>query len=186
MADAFATPEELEAYTMGAISAADERAPIILDGASRAIRNFCGWNVAPAEDLSVTLDGGGSVLYLPSLQVNRVTALTVRGAAVSTADFEWSRLTGNVRSRSSAYWPETWGGIVVEFNSGHVEIPADIKQIVLQVSAMALSSPTGATREQAGAVAMAWATTAPGVSGGLTLLDRDLATLRAYQLASEA
>lgn len=188
---AFATPAELSAYSKGAISPTDERSQPILDGATKAIRNYCGWNIAPAEDLTVTLDGGGSVLYLPSLQVNSIASITVDGDPWLTDHgyIEWSRRTGNVRAGVNygrRHFPEVWGGIVVEFNSGYETVPEDLKQIVLQVSSIALSSPTGATREQAGAVAMAWATTAPGVSGGLTLLDRDFKTLDAYLLPKEA
>jgi hypothetical protein len=186
MADSFATPDELSVYSKGSISADDERSQTILDGATKAIRNFCGWNIAPAEDVSVTLDGGGSVLYLPSLQVNGIASVAVNGATVDPSAYQWSRQTGNVRLTTAPSWPDVWGGIEVIFNSGFADVPADLKQIVLQVSAMALSSPTGATREQAGAVAMAWATTAPGVSGGLTLLDRDRANLAAYKLTAEA
>lgn len=179
----FATPAELSSYTKGLISPTDERSQSVLDGATQAIRNYCGWNIAPAEDLTVALDGGGEVLYLPSLKVNSIASVTVDGSALT--DYEWSKRTGNLRRKDHRVFPEVWGGIVVQFNSGHAAVPADLKQIVLQVSAMALSSPTGATREQAGQVALSWATTAPGVSGGLSLLSRDLQTLAAYRLAKE-
>ncbi|QOP64244.1 head-to-tail adaptor [Microbacterium phage Quenya] len=181
---AFATPAELSAHTKGAISPTDERSQLILDGATEAIRRYCGWNIAPAEDVTATLDGGGSVLYLPSLKVNSVASVLVDGAPVT--DFEWSRRTGNLRRRGGGHFPETWGGVVVAFNSGYAAVPADLKEVVLQVSAIALSSPTGATREQAGQVAMSWATTAPGVSGGLSLLERDLAVVNSYRLPKEA
>ena len=59
---------------------------------------------------------------------------------------------------------------------------ADLKQVVQQVVGNAISSPLGATREQAGAVSVSWATTAPGVSGGLSLLERDLMILDRYKL----
>jgi hypothetical protein len=186
MADPFATPAELSAYTKGAISATDERSQSLLAGASEAIRRFAGWNIAPAQDMTVTLDGGGSVLYLPSLQVNSISSITVRGTELPASDYEWSRQTGNVRQIAGWGWPEVWGGIVVTFNSGYASVPDDLKQIVLQVSSIAMSSPTGATREQAGAVSMQWATTAPGVAGGLSLLERDLAILATYKLPKEA
>lgn len=186
MADSFATPAELSAYSLGNISPTDGRSQILLDGATTAIRNYAGWRIAPARDETVTLDGGSSVLYLPSLKVNSVDAIIVNGGLIPAEDYEWSRRTGNVRQAFGWGWPETWGGIEVRFNSGFNDVPADLKQIVLQVSAMAMSSPTGATREQVGAVSMAWATTAPGVSGGLTLLERDLAILASYKLPKEA
>ncbi|QOP64837.1 head-to-tail adaptor [Microbacterium phage Avocadoman] len=182
----FATPAELSAYTKGNISPTDGRSQLILNGASEAIRRYAGWNIAPAEDMTVTLDGGGKVLYLPSLKVNSLDAVTIDGVAwVSGADYEWSRRTGNVRRRDGSFFPDSWGGIEVTFNSGYAETPADLKSVVLQVSSIALSSPTGATREQAGQVAMEWATTAPGVAGGLSLLARDLAVVNSYRLPKE-
>lgn len=180
----FASPAELSAYTKGNISPTDGRSQLILDGATQAIQRYAGWNIAPPEDVTVTLDGGGRVLYLPSLKVNSVASVLVDGVAVT--DYEWSRRTGNLRRKAGACFPEVWGGIVVAFNSGYAAVPADLKEVVLQVASVALSSPTGATREQAGAVAMAWATTAPGVSGGLTLLARDLAIVDSYRLPKEA
>jgi hypothetical protein len=183
--DAFATADDLAAYSKGLISAEDPRAFAFLAGATEAIRRLAGWNIAPATDVTVTLDGGGSVLYLPSLKVNSVSIITANGIPYAPADYEWSRRTGNVRLKGGYAWPDVWGSLVVTFNSGYAEVPADLKQIVLQVASLAASSPTGATREQAGAVAMQWATTAPGVAGGLTLLQRDLAIIAGYKLPKE-
>lgn len=187
MPDAFATPADLTAYTEGAISLTDPRAQDMLDGATAAIRRRCGWNIAPADDFTLILDGGSSVLYLPTLQLNSVTSIVVNGTALTYPDdYEWSQVTGNVRSKQSGGFPDSWGGTVVSFNSGYTTVPADLKEIVLQVVSIALSSPTGATREQAGQVAVSWATTEIGVSGGLSLLARDLAVVDRYALAKEA
>lgn len=181
----FASPDELSAYTAGLIAANDPRAQVILDGATQAIKNYCGWNIAPPETITLYLDGGSSVIYLPTLKLNSVESITVDGTVLAATDYEWSRVTGNIRSKLYAGFPDSWGGTVVVFNSGFATTPADLKQVVLQVSALALSSPTGATREQAGQVSMQWATTAPGVAGGLSLLERDLAVIDQYRIAKE-
>jgi hypothetical protein len=180
----FVTPAELSAYTKGAVPESDPRSQPAIDGASEAIRRWCGWNVAPAEDLTYALDGGGQVLYLPTLKLNALTSVVVEGQPVT--DLEWSERTGNVRRRDHCDFPDVWGSVEVTFNSGYDEAPADLKQIVLQVVASLLSSPSGATREQVGQVSVMWATTAPGVSGGLSLLARDLEVLAAYRLPREA
>lgn len=182
----FILPDELRDYTKGLISATDARAPLILAGATQAIQNFCGWHIAPAKEVTVQLDGGGRILYLPSLKVNSLTSVSINGTAIDLSLLEWSRVTGNVRYKSGCWFPETWGGIEVVFNSGYQTVPADLKQIVLQVASAALSSPTGATREQAGQVSMQWATTAPGVAGGLSLLDRDFQIVSQYFIPKEA
>lgn len=182
---AFATPEQLEAYSRGAILATDPRSEIILDGATAAIQRYAGWHIAPALDLELTLDGGQDVIYLPTLKLNSVESITVDGTLLDPTAYEWSRVTGNIRYVSRETCHDSWGGTVVEFNSGYETIPADLTQIVLQVSSQALSSPTGATREQAGQISMQWATTAPGVAGGLSLLNRDLAIVNSYKIAKE-
>lgn len=180
----FASPEELEAYTNGLIPADDPRSELILAGATSAIRNYAGWHIAPAGNITALFDGGTNVLMLPTLKLNSIASVIVEGTTLEATDYEWSRRTGNVRRKYGCF-PDVWGGISVTFNSGYAEVPAELKQITLQASAMALSSPTGATREQAGQVSMQWATTAPGVSGGLTLLERDYAVLDAYILPKE-
>lgn len=183
---AFATPAQLSAYTEGLIAADDSRSQLILDGATKALQNYAGWHIAPPQDITLVLDGGSNILYLPTLKLNSVASITVDGALLPTTDYEWSRITGNVRLKNSRWFADIWGGTVITFNSGFATVPTDLVQIVLQVSAQALSSPTGATREQAGQVSMQWATTAPGVSGGLSLLARDYETLDQYRIAKEA
>jgi len=180
--ESFATPDELSEYTNGLIAPDDPRSQIILEGATAGIRKYARWHIAPAADVTDYLDGGASVLYLQTLKLNDVESITVDGSVLAVTDYEWSRVTGNIRSKLTCGFPDSWGGIIVTYNSGYSEIPADLKQIVLQVSAQALSSPTGATREQAGQVSMQWATTAPGVAGGLSLLDRDRALIDQYRI----
>lgn len=183
---AFATPSELSAYTKGRISASDPRADDLISGATLAIQRMVGWHVAPVQTDTVLLDGAsvGDLLALPSLKVRDVTSIaTLEWGVSATLDpglYEWSA-NGNVRRRYGYAWPYGFRNVSVTFTHGFDEVP-DLKQVVLQVVAQALSSPTGATREQAGQVAMSWATTAPGVSGGLSLLQRDLDVVAAYTL----
>lgn len=187
---AFASPAELSAYTEGGISADDPRADLILDGATRGIQRYAGWHIAPSRTETIRLDGAyvGNVLQLPSLRVTDVEA--VRAYHKFDADYDlydqysfaWSA-NGNLERYSKWGWPYGYRNIEVTFTHGYSDDEVtDLKQVVLQVSAQALSSPTGATREQAGQVSMQWATTAPGVSGGLSFLGRDLEIINSYKL----
>lgn len=182
----FAYPSQLSAFTNGDIAESDPRAALLLAGVTASIQRYCGWHIAPARAETVTLDGtGGNTLYLPSLKVNSITSITVEGEALDLSLIEWSRITGMVRRNDHLCFPDVWGGIVVTFNSGYATVPPALVQIVLQVAAIALSSPTGATREQAGQVSMAWALTSPGVAGGMALLQRDYQVLDQYMLPKE-
>ncbi|MEV8028450.1 hypothetical protein [Cellulosimicrobium funkei] len=174
---AFASAEQLEAHTKGKISSGDPRAELLLKGASTAIRRHCGWHVAPVLDADkLVLDGpGGPVLKLPTAYLLDVVELEQDGHPIDPATLEVSR-KGLVRLPSGRRWTRRYGGVRITIKHG-LTAADDVAAIVLQVCANALSSPMGATREQAGAIAVSWATTAPGVAGGLTLLERDLALL---------
>lgn len=187
---AFATPAELSAYTEGGISAADPRADIILDGATRGIQRYAGWHIAPERTETIRLDGAyvGNVLQLPSLLVKNVVSVKAYHKfddgfdTIDQFSYGWSA-NGNIEHFSKWGWPYGYRNIEVTFTHGYdLDEVTDLKQVVLQVSAQALSSPTGATREQAGQVSMQWATTAPGVAGGLSLLARDLEIVNSYKL----
>lgn len=175
----FVSPEQLAAYTQGKVSASDPRLAALLDGASAAVRRLCGWHVWPEVEETARLDGpGGREVALPTLRLVSLGAVVELGEAVDPETLRWSTL-GNVR-RSSC-WTDEYGALSVTFTHGFDEVP-DVAQIVAQVVSAALSSPMGATREQVGAFAVSWATTAPGVAGGLSLLERDLAVLDQYRL----
>jgi len=174
------TPEQLSAYTNRAIAADDPRAQLILDGATRAIRRYCGWHIAGPLTESITLDGpGSSLLQLPTMNVTSIASITENGETVAVDSFEWSAL-GELR-KFGCWWTDRYRSITISLTHGFTDAP-DVVQVILQASAAALSSPMGATREQAGQVSISWATTAPGVSGGLSLLQRDLAVLDSYKL----
>lgn len=177
----FITPQALSDYTQGKVLATDPRVPGLLEGASAAVRRLCGWHIYPVVTETVRLDGpGGRELALPTLNLTALGAVVERDVTVDATTLEWSRL-GNVR-RTAGCWSESYGALSVTMTHGFEDVP-DVEQIVAQVVAAALSSPMGATREQAGSLAVTWATTAPGVSGGLSLLERDLAILATYKIA---
>lgn len=158
----------------------DPRLMHLLNGATAAVRRYCGWHIAPVVAETVTVDGpGGANLQLPTLRLVAVNSITVGGEVLASNRFDWSAL-GDVRLRSG-WWPTRYRSIVADIEHGFEAAP-DVGQVIRQVVANGLSSPMGATREQAGAMSVSWATTAPGVSGGLSLLQRDLAVLDRYRI----
>ncbi|MFB7798938.1 Gp19/Gp15/Gp42 family protein [Isoptericola sp. NPDC056134] len=184
MADPLLTAAEFSAGTGGKIAADDPRVQKLLDGATRAIRRYCGWHVAPVLTETVKLDGpGGSLLRLPTLRLVDITVLKEGGVDQDVESLEWSE-KGMIRRRHGC-WTDRFRGIEATIEHGF-EDADDVKQIIQQVVANAISSPLGATSEAAGALSVSWATTAPGVSGGLSLLERDLAVLELYRLEKAA
>lgn len=161
----------------GALSASDVRIDPLIKGVSSALRRYCGWHVAPVIDDQATLDTDGSgLLRLPTLRLVELTSIAVLGQERPVGDVEWSH-TGLVRGT----FPNRFRSTVVGFRHGFEDVEA-LSMIAAQVIRMALSSPMGATREQAGALGVSWATTAPGVAGGVVFMARDYDLLNAYRL----
>ena len=194
-AAAIVSPAELSAATQGKVLASDPRVQPLLDGATAAIRRWCGWHITPSVTETLVLDGpGGHVLTLPTMYLTTLTSVTEDGVALTPydpatglGDYEWSEL-GNV-NRVCGYWSEhyhwteRYRGLAVAIVHGYATAP-DVAQIIMQVCANALASPMGATREQAIGFAASWSATGPGVAGGMSLLERDLAVLATYRLRS--
>ena len=177
------TPEEFSAWTGGKVPAADPRVGPLLAGASAGIRRWCRWHVAPVLEETLTGDGpGGGLLLLPTGRLLAVLSGTNAGAPVDVAGLDFSQ-NGMVELRDFRTWAPRFGGVSLRVRHGYdlADVP-DLQAIVKQVTANALASPMGATREQAGTVSVAWSTTAPGVSGGLSLLQRDLELLAAFKI----
>lgn len=185
--------EEFAAGTGGKISAVDPRLAPLLAGASAAIRRYCGWHIAPVIEDEYTLDyDGGSIVTLQTLRLVDVRALKVGDheySAEELASLKWSH-NGEIAFPNPGrgmYPGAGFRAIKTTIQHGYdlADVP-DLKQIVQQVVGNAIASPLGATREQAGQVSIQWSTTAPGVSGGISLLERDYAILDQYRLPGGA
>ncbi|WPM94333.1 hypothetical protein VG1_CDS0009 [Arthrobacter phage Cupello] len=118
---------------------------------------------------------------LPTGRLLEVLAVDNGGYPVETSAVDPSK-HGMLKLRSG-WWSSRFGAVSVRVRHGYdLADVEDVKQIIKQVTANALASPMGATREQAGTVSISWATTAPGVAGGLSLLQRDLEVLAPFKI----
>lgn len=180
MVGALVTPDDFAAWTGGRVPSTDPRVATLLDGATAAVRRYCGWHIAPPMEETIILDGeGGRLVTLPTLHVTDVTEVKAGGQVLDVDRYDWSRL-GNIELRGGR-WPRRYRSVEVTLTHGFPSAP-DISQIIKQVCASAISSPMGATREQAGGLSVSWGTTAPNVSGGISLLQRDLDVLNLYRI----
>jgi hypothetical protein len=64
---------------------------------------------------------------------------------------------------------------------GFDEVP-DVASMIRSIAARASASPTGVVREQAGAVSISMSMVAPGVSGGVVLMDHERRMLDKYRV----
>lgn len=142
-----------------------------VEGVSTAIRNYCGWHVAPVISEKLTVDGhGGKVLNLPTLRVVSIDEVTVLGAVVD--DVEWST-DGTLRGD----WPDRWRSIVVELRHGFDSAP-DLLAVAMDAMARASLSELGGQAETIGPFSF-------GPSqGGFQFFAHELAVLDRYRLPS--
>ena len=143
--------------------------------ATRAIRNYCGWHVAPVIEETMILDGNGAeVLQLRSGKVVEVREVTVDGNPV---EVEWSE-DGLLRLKGGGRWPKKYRAIEVDIMHGH-EAAEDLAQLITGLQARAAMDPTGViTHQRAGTQGV---NTSP-TGGAISLLDREKAILDAYRL----
>lgn len=174
------SPEELSALSGGRFGADTVGVASVLDAVSAAVRNACGWHVSPVLDVVEATQGPGRALSLRTLMLHSVTSVTECGEELGDGQFEASR-NGMIRRLCWREWPRGFGSVVVSYRSG---IPAamapDLAAVAAQMAANALAAPAGVRAEQAGDVSVTYNTTASGVSGGVRLLDSDLAMLAPY------
>lgn len=157
-------------------AATDDQIEAVLASTSAAIRDYCGWHVAPTLECTYTGDGEGAMLILPAMGVSSVESLTVSGNAVT--QYEW-KANGLLRLVGSRF-PDSWRSVVCTYTAGFSG--ASVAQVVAQIASNALAGAAGVSSETAGGVSISYNRTADGVSGGVSLLPRDKEMLQAYRL----
>lgn len=176
--DPIALPEQLAPALAG-----DPRAAQSIAAATRAVRAFCRWHVAPVVTETVTLDGlGGADLALPSLRVVEVLAVRALGGVTWPAT-AYRLAAGGLLALGGWRWDAGYGAVEIDIRHGYEreDVP-DVVQIILTAAARDLASPTGAIREQAGSVSVAPTLVGTNAAGGVTLLDHERADLAPYRI----
>lgn len=170
------TVAEFKALCPG-LSSTDTEIQAVLDAVSAAIRDYCGWHVAPSLECTFTGEGEGRLLVLPAMGVTDVSSLTISGEALT--GYEWTA-AGMVRLKTSAF-PDVWRSVVCVYTAGFTA--GAIGQVVAQIASNALAAAPGVSSERAGNVSITYNQTGTGITGGVSLLPRDYAILAPYKLA---
>lgn len=170
----------VDATDLAKFKAADQDA--IVDQVQGSIRTYCGWHVAGLfTDHEVILDGRGSTaIWLPSLKVTAVTEVINEGVTLTADDYDWSA-DGYLELRNGYCWSRRPRQVSVKFTHGFDPVPEDLIGVAVGVAARAVASPSGATREQVGSVALGYGTF-NGVSGGIALLEHEKEQLDQFRL----
>lgn len=147
------------------------------ESATQAIRDYCGWHVAPVIEATLTLDGTGTdTVLLPSRRVVEVDSVTVNGTQLGVDDYEWS--TDGLLRRRGRPWPDRYRAITVELKHGF-ESMAVLADIVASITARVRMDPTGALANQRAGTQYVGFT--PGSAGG-GLMQSEKARLAPYKL----
>lgn len=175
------TAQTLSTYTGGKIPPEDPRLDLLIRGAVQGIRRHCGWHISPERAETLIRDGkGGNVQRVLSLNVVSVQSVVDAGQSlVDRQDYTWSE--AGLFKRRRGRWSSDYRDVTISLTHGYADVP-DLVSVVHAVVSRALSSPMGATREQAGALSVSWATTSPGVSGGLALLAHEISIVDTYKV----
>lgn len=172
--------EEFRTLTGNRLSSTDAQVAAKLAAVSSAVRDWCGWHVAPALPCRCELDGGVRTLWLPCMGIRSVDAVTVRGEPL--LGFEWAQ-RGELRLPARV--PPWLRGVEVAYVAGYdAATTQGMAQVVCQLAENALAATPGLREEHAGGVGATYNMTASGVSGGVRLLPSDHAALRPYRIAT--
>ena len=152
--------------------ATDERLEPAIAAASAAIRNACGWHVAPSMSCRATVDGEGNRnVFLPTSHLTGVTSVEVGGTA--TDAYQWSRI-GQLRLDRPL--PRDLQAATVEYEAGYdAELLPDLAEAVASVVVHRIALSYGVTSETAGGVSISYAQGAAfgGATASLTDSERD-------------
>lgn len=141
-----------------------------IEAATQAIRDYCGWHVAPVQEHKLTLDGTGTdTLLLPSRLVVDVTKVFVQGEELPESAYEWS-IIGALR-RLGGSWPDSYRSVEVCIKHGFTDMSV-LADVVASISARVRMDRTGAVSSQrAGTQHVGFTSNAAG--GGLMASEKE-------------
>ena len=166
----------------------DQHITPLLNAAEAAVRNYCGWHVAPsancvlearAHDLRMIYSGCDTVIQLPARFVTAVSAVTVGGTAVTDFSFEASGLLRlydtMVSSRKTI--------IRVEYTAGLPdELAGAVKELIGHRVTHGLAQSYGVQSEAAGGVSITYSANWINSARATALPDDNREVLTPYRL----
>lgn len=142
-----------------------------IDAASAAIRNVCGWHVAPSLECRATITAGDEltgertrIVALPASYVSGIYSVTEDGEELPSGQFAAMK-NGLLRRTCFKSWSNRWGGVEVDYQAGFdlTTVP-DLSNAAAHVIEAALSIPIGVSSETAGSVSVSYDTQVSAVA----------------------
>lgn len=155
------TIDEFNAMTGGRYTG-DQRIQPLLNAATAAVRNYCGWHVAPSEacfvsarahDLRMIYSGSDVIIQLPAMFVSAVDAVTVGG--VEAEDF--SIETNGLLRLYDCCVPSRKTVITVSYTAGlPEELAGAVMELIGHRVTHGLAQSYGVQSEAAGGVSITY------------------------------
>lgn len=156
----------------------DARVRAAIGIASSAIRDACGWHIAPNLQCRLTVDGEGSRgIWLPTTCMTALDSLEVMGAP--DTDPQWSRIG---RVISSLPVPHRLQAAAVEYHAGLAAPPDNLVGLVAGVVVRSIALSYGVSSESVAGVSVSYTSGGYGGLPAATLTDVELSQLSAYKV----
>lgn len=147
------------------------------DSAENAIRDYCGWHIAPVIQQSLVLDGNGQKkILLPSRKIVSVESAKVLGAPVEFRFSEdgWLNVPSGI--------PHAERCLEVTLTHGFEQTPPVVSQVASAMVARARMSPAGnIVNQRAGTQSVTFASNGGSVAS-FPLMDAEKELLAPYKL----
>lgn len=115
-----------------------------LEMACAEVRRFCGWHIAPAENIAgkVARIGAGGLVMLGSTHVTTINSVTVGGQTLTApVDYTWEQPKGWLRVHAHSLPRPGLHHACVSFVSGFAETPQPVKAVIFEMLATSMELP---------------------------------------------
>lgn len=150
-----------------------------LNAALEAVRNYCGWHIAPVLSETIRLRSPDRVVFfLPTRNLVTVESVTQLGETVDLGTMT-AEVDGEVRRVLGYRYTFCNEPLTVTFTHGYEVLPSEVAQVVMSLTKRSLESPaSGRSVTQVGQVQ---STTYATHRGALPLFDEDMRVLDKYR-----
>lgn len=181
------TIDEFNAMTGGRYTG-DQRIQPLLNAATAAVRNYCGWHVAPSEacivsarahDLRMIYSGSDVIIQLPARFVSAVSKVTVGGVEVT----DYSLETNGLLRLYDCCVPSRKTVITVSYTAGLPdELAGAVMELIGHRVTHGLAQSYGVQSEAAGGVSITYSANWINSARATALPDDNREVLTPYRL----
>ena len=179
--------------------AKDTQVQNIIPAATEAIRNYCGWHVAPSltcgmfynvRDLRDAFVGRDLLVQLPTTYVTAVEKIIVNAVwnadkndwdGEALTDYDIGMGTGLLRIYDVGYLDRK-AKIFIKYTAGYPNVPETIKELTADRVTHAVSNPYGVASESVGGVSVSYSAIWASGSNASSLADDSREILEQYKV----